>query len=208
MAISNSNGFSCWWSRQISPVFTTKKIHVATFPCMAQQRGQETCPLCGSNLEERINACKWMGHGMKHCLAHRQDAKILLAGHDRGPETRLEERSHPVLSGKRVGAMCAMPFGLWLKGWVWAILCSSQGVFCNGKSSLTTATYSSKPVQYFQPIAATDIYCSKWKVEKGARFSQKYHTLHEGEKVLANNVYGDRCIPRAYATSHTSRVSS
>lgn len=119
-----------------------------------------------------------------------------------------EEWSHPVLSGKRVGAMCAMPFGLWLKGWVWAILCSSQRVFCKGKSSLATAIYSSAPVQYLQPIAATDIYCSKGRWRRGLGSARSTtHCMRERKSLLIMSV-GHQCVPWAYATSYTSRVSS
>lgn len=110
--------------------------------------------------------------------------------------------------GWRVGATCAMPFGLWLKGWVWAILCSSQGVFCKGKSPLATATYSSAPVQYLQPIAATDIYCSKGRWRRGLGSARSTtHCMRERKSLLIMSI-GHQCVPWAYATSYTSRVSS
>lgn len=39
------------------------------------------------------------------------------------------------------------------------------------------------------------------KVEKGTWLSQKYHALHGGEKVFANNVCGDQHVLCAYVAS-------
>lgn len=140
---------------------------------------------------DRMQKSSWPGHDPR----------------DRGLETRGGVKPSCFEWEKSGCNVCNAIWSL-VERMVWAILCSSQGVFCKGKSSLATATYSSAPVQYLQPIAATDIYCSKGRWRRGLGSARSTtHCMRERKSLLIMSV-GHQRVPWAYATSYTSWVSS
>ena len=151
-------------------------------------RGQGTSPLCSSNHNNRIHACKWTGYGMKHCPACREGAKHPSGlGMTQGiGGWRQDGRSEATLSWVRrewvQRVQCHLVLG-WKDG-VWPILCTSQGVFCEWKPSLISNSNIPAVKQHsIQPTAVTDICYSKGRWKRGLGSARS--TMHcMGERKL------------------------
>lgn len=119
---------------------------------------------------ERGKTSFWPGHGPGNS----------------GLETGWQEWSHPVVSGKRVGVMYAMAFGLGVKGWGLVYLCISKGVFCKWKPSLISNSNILTVNQCsIQPTAVTDVCCSRGRWKRGlGSIRSALHCMGERKSLL------------------------
>lgn len=174
MAITSSNDVKCCSSVKIHAALQ-KEDAFCYIPM--QGRAEATGPaLCvRANHNDHSHECKETGHGMEHWSAHGEVQNTLLGWGSRDKElkTGWQEWSYPVWSGKRTGAMSAIPFGVGVERWLLDYIMYLPGGFCERKSSLI------RDIREINQSSARCLLLQE-KVEKGTWLSQKYHAWGRG----------------------------